>query len=45
VLEKQNSIIPASMPIFIKTLTGQIITLDVKATDTLANVKAKILEK
>jgi ubiquitin len=33
------------MQIFIKTLTGKTITLDVEAGDTIDNVKAKIQEK
>lgn len=33
------------MQIFIKTLTGKTITLDVDATDTIDTVKAKIQEK
>ena len=33
------------MQIFIKTLTGKTITLDLEATDTLQNVKAKMQEK
>ena len=33
------------MQIFIKTLTGKTITLDVEATDTIESVKAKIQEK
>ena len=34
-----------SMQIFVKTLTGKTITLDVKATDTFDNVKTKIQDK
>ena len=34
-----------TMQIFIKTLTGKTITLDVEASDTIANVKAKIQDK
>jgi ubiquitin len=30
------------MQIFVKTLTGKTITLDVEASDTIENVKAKI---
>ena len=30
------------MQIFVKTLTGKTITLDVEASDTIDNVKAKI---
>ncbi len=33
------------MQIFIKTLTGKTITLDVEATDTIENVKQKIQDK
>ena len=33
------------MQIFVKTLTGQTITLDVKASDTIDNVKAKMQDK
>jgi ubiquitin C len=34
-----------SMQIFVKTLTGKTITLDVNASDTIENVKAKIQDK
>jgi ubiquitin len=33
------------MPIFVKTLTGKTITLDVESADTIEKVKAKIQEK
>jgi ubiquitin len=33
------------MQIFIKTLTGKTVTLDVQASDTVESVKAKIQEK
>ena len=33
------------MQIFIKTLTGKTITLEVEAQDTIENVKAKIQDK
>lgn len=33
------------MQIFVKTLTGKTITLEVEANDSIANVKAKISEK
>ena len=34
-----------SMQIFVKTLTGKTITLDVEPADTIENVKAKIQDK
>ncbi len=34
-----------SMQIFIKTLTGKAITLDVETSDTVENVKQKIQDK
>lgn len=33
------------MQIFVKTLTGKTITLDVDASDTIESVKEKIMEK
>ena len=33
------------MQIFVKTLTGKTITLDVEPADTIENVKAKIQDK
>ena len=33
------------MQIFVKTLTGKTITLEVESLDTIENVKAKILDK
>ena len=35
----------AAMQIFVKTLTGKTITLDVEPSDTIENVKAKIQDK
>merc|ERR1739838_1268010 len=34
-----------SMQIFVKTLTGKTITLEVEASDTIENLKAKIQDK
>ena len=34
-----------SMQIFVKTLTGKTITLDVDTTDTIATIKSKIQDK
>lgn len=33
------------MQIFVKTLTGKTITIDVEPSDTIENVKAKVQEK
>lgn len=35
----------ATMQIFVKTLTGKTITLEVEPSDTIENVKAKIQDK
>ena len=35
----------SGMQIFVKTLTGKTITLDVESNDTISNVKAKIQDK
>ena len=36
---------PTGMQIFVKTLTGKTITLDVESNDTIENIKQKIQEK
>lgn len=33
------------MQVFVKTLTGKTITLDIEASDTIENVKAKIQDR
>ena len=36
---------PSTMQIFVKTLTGKTITLEVEGSDSIENVKAKIHDK
>jgi ubiquitin C len=43
-LEKEKSNM-SGMQIFVKTLTGKTITLDVESSDTIENVKQKIQDK
>ena len=42
---KHSNLIMSAMQIFVKTLTGKTITLDVDASDTIENVKQKIQDK
>lgn len=39
------AVVDHSMQIFIKTLTGKTITLDVEPSDTIETVKAKVQDK
>merc|ERR1712127_171671 len=41
----EHKYIRMAMQIFVKTLTGKTITLDVEPNDTIENVKAKIQDK
>jgi len=40
-----NEVFVRKMQIFVKTLTGKTITLEVDAADTIENVKTKIQDK
>ena len=42
---KKISLLYIKMQIFIKTLTGKTITLDVEPSDTIENIKQKIQDK
>ena len=42
---KSEQVQSSAMQIFVKTLTGKIITLDVEPSDTIENVKQKIKDK
>ena len=44
-LKKIVSISEKKMQIFVKTLTGKTITLEVEPSDSIENVKAKIQDK
>jgi len=40
-----SNAVAAGMQIFVKTLTGKTITLDVESSDSIGNVKTKIQDK
>ena len=42
---KRNFLSRSIMQIFVKTLTGKTITLDVETSDTIENIKTKIQDK
>lgn len=43
--DKEINIIYTKMQIFVKTLTGKTITLEVESSDSVSNIKAKIQDK
>ena len=45
ILRKKLSLDNIYMQIFVKTLTGKTVTLDVEPSDTVENIKAKIQDK
>ncbi len=45
IIKKKLPELNLNMQIFVKTLTGKTITLDVEPSDSIENVKAKIQDK
>lgn len=44
-IKEKITLISIKMQIFVKTLTGKTITLEIESSDTIASVKEKIQDK